>query len=102
MRRALDGAMARHTLPQMPSGSPLHRFVPVLGSLVASGESALGGATSCVQVSPPSRETYRPLPLPPLVISHGRRRTCHSPAKTIRGLDGSKQTSLAPVSAFLN
>src|SRR5262249_22643261 len=90
----------RHTLPQIPSGSPSQRFVPLSASFAASGASALGGATSCVQLSPPSRETYSPLPGPPLVSSHGLRRACHRPAKRMRGLFGSKQTSLAPVSAF--
>src|SRR5262245_58064112 len=84
----------------MPSGSPSQRFVPLSASLLASGESAFGGATSCVQLSPPSRETYSPLPGPPLVISHGLRRVCHRPANRMRGLVGSKQTSLAPVSTF--
>ncbi len=32
----------------------------------------------CVHESPPSRETYRPLPGPPLMRSHGSRRVCHS------------------------
>ena len=40
----------------------------------------LPGLPSCFQVSPPSREMYRPLPGPPLVSSHGLRRVCHRPA----------------------
>src|SRR4029077_14425159 len=56
---------------------------------------------SCVHVSPPSREVYKPLPGPPEFISHGCRRACHRPAKRMRGLVGSKQTSEAPVSSSL-
>src|SRR5579864_7859192 len=82
----------------MPSGKPSQYFLPAGGSLSASGASGLGGGTSCVQLSPPSRETYRPLPGPPLVSSHGRRRACHIPANSTFGLLGSKQTSEAPVS----
>src|SRR5262249_25647325 len=88
--------------PQIPSGNSPAYFLPLGGSWLASGFSGLGVGISCVQVSPPSRDTYSPLPGPPLVISHGRRRACHSPAKRMRGLAASKQTSDAPVSASLN
>src|SRR5262245_53499298 len=90
-RCEFEGATATPTLPQMPEGKPFG-FSP-LRSRFALRDS---------QVSPPSRETYRSLPGPPLVISHGRRRACQKPAKITRGLFGSMHTSLAPVSSFLN
>src|SRR5207248_2405760 len=65
----------------------------------ASGVSGGGGGTNSVQVSPPSREVNRPLPLPPLVRLQGVRRACHMPAKSTFGADGSRQTSEAPASA---
>src|SRR5438132_13426886 len=92
MRLESDGATATQTLPYGPSGRP---------SLV-SGSPFGGFGPSSSQVSPLSRDTYSPLPGPPEVISHGLRRVCHKPAKTIRGLFGSRQTVLAPVSAFLD
>ena len=76
-----DGATARPILPQIALGQPL-------GSASCPWPRPpcrrSGGATSCVQVSPPSRETYRPLPGPPLVSlprpcaapATGRRRRC--------------------------
>src|SRR5437764_94761 len=79
----LDGAMATPILPHGPSGRPC------------------SPGLSCVHVSPPSRDVYRPLPGPPEVISHGLRRVCHRPANRMRGLFGSRHTSLAPVSASL-
>src|SRR5688500_12383825 len=75
-RLGSDGATATPTLPQTPSGNP--------------------GPLSCFQVSPASREPYRPLPGPPLVMSQGVRRACHNPAKTMLGLEGSNATSDAP------
>src|SRR5438270_4093738 len=82
-RRLSDGATATPILPHAPSGRPA------------------SPALSCFQVSPPSRETYSPLPGPPDVISHGLRRACQRPAKMIRGLFGSRARSLAPVSESL-
>src|SRR5258708_5763924 len=85
----------------MPSGKPSQYFLPGGASVSASGESLGGGGMSCVQLSPPSREAYRPPPGPPLVNSHGFRRVCQRPANSTLGLDGSRQTSDAPVSASL-
>src|SRR5207249_297615 len=82
-RRPSDGATATPIFPHAPSGSPPSPDF------------------NCFQVSPPSRDTYKPLPGPPEVISHGRRRVCHKPAKMILGLFGSIATSLAPVSESL-
>ena len=88
--------------PRCPRAGPSAYFLPLRRRPCRRrAMSARGGATSCVQVSPPSRETYRPLPGPPLVRSHGRRRVCHRPANRMRGLFGSKQTSEAPVSSSL-
>ena len=52
-------------------------------------------------VSPPSRETYRSEPGPPLISSHGRRRASQNPANTTRGLFGSIATSEHPAYSFL-
>src|SRR4051812_46045607 len=98
MRFESDAATPTPILPQFPCGSPLQRLTPS----GAFSESSSGARTSCVHESPPSRETYRPLPAPPLVITHGFRCICHKPAKRMRGLFGSKQTSLAPVSSSLS
>src|SRR5262249_9145032 len=84
-RAEFDGATATPTLPQTPSGRPFF----------------FESFFSDTQVSPPSRETERSPPGPPLVNSHGRRRACQNPAKTIRGLFGSRARSDAPVSSFL-
>src|SRR5947209_4293641 len=87
MRWLFDGATATLTLPHGPLGRPFSFLAP---------------GPSFSQVSPPSRETYRPLPGPPLVNSHGRRRVCHIPANSTLGLLGSKHTSEAPVSLSLD
>src|SRR5262249_56650052 len=81
-------------------GSPWAYFLRGGASLRASGLSAAGGGTRRVQVSPPSCETCSPLPGPPLVRSQGIRRVCQVPAKRVRGLFGSKQTSEAPASGL--
>src|SRR5438552_1258635 len=72
------------------------------GSIHRSCVSPWCSPRRLLNVRPPSRETYRSLPGPPLVISHGRRRVCQKPAKTTRGLFGSIATSEHPVSSFLN
>src|SRR6266487_1830463 len=92
MRCEFDGATSTAILPQGFAGRPLG---------FASPPPLRSGFAKDVQVSPPSRETERSEPGPPLVISHGRRRACQKPAKMTRGLFGSIQTSLAPVSSFL-
>src|SRR5262249_36536426 len=82
MRWLFDGATCTFTLPHGPLGRP-RSFSPP--------------GPSFSHVSPPSRETCSPLPDPPLTSSQGRRRACHIPASTTRGLLGSMQTSDAPV-----
>src|SRR5258708_4569162 len=86
MRDAFDGAPAPPALPQAPAGRPFF----------------LASFLSDVQLSPPSRETNRSEPGPPLVRSHGRRRACQNPAKITRGLFGSMAMSEQPVSSSLN
>src|SRR5579884_2802305 len=86
----------------MPSGKLPAYFLPAGASLPKSGDLGVGVGINCVQVSPPSREVYSPLPGPPLVKAHGTRRACHRPANSTRGLFGSKHTSDAPVSLSLN
>ncbi len=76
-----DGATRTPTLPHSPPGRPL--------------------PFSCVQVSPPSAERYRPLPGPPLLSFQGSRFACHRPANRMRGFDGSIATSAAPVNSSL-
>src|SRR5262249_21211698 len=97
-RWLFDAATPTVTFPYGPFGKPSF-FSPGL-PVSLSPCPALGGPI-CFHVSPPSRETNSPLPGPPLVSSHGLRRACHIPAKRIRGLFGSKQTSDAPVSRSL-
>src|SRR6516162_2198568 len=87
--RPSEGATATPTFPQGPLGKPF----------LADSTPSCG--PSNFQVSPPSRDTCNPLPGPPLVNSQGCRRVCHMPANTIIGFEGSRQTSLAPVSGFL-
>src|SRR5579862_46665 len=62
------------------------------------------GKPSCrrVHVSPPSVDRHRPLPFPPLSSFHGKRRTCHMPAKRTLGLPGSITRSPVPVVSFTN
>src|SRR5947209_3583815 len=84
-----------------PSLEPIMRL-GFLGSIHRSWLSPWCSPLTSLKVTPPSRETYSPLPGPPEVNSLVRRRHCHSPAKRARGLLGSRQTSLAPVSASLN
>src|SRR4051812_12845674 len=84
----------------MPGGRPFAPVAPAFFSLPLP--LPLSPVFKDVHVSPPSRETYRSDPGPPLVISHGRRCVCQNPANTIRGLLGSMHTSDAPVSSFLN
>src|SRR5579864_5549844 len=96
--RLSEAATPTPTLPQIPFGRPFFKnlsagFNPSFADFASFSES---------QVSPPSCETYRPLPGPPLVSSQGRRRVCQVPAKRMRGLLGSKHTSLAPVFSSTN
>src|SRR6185312_56624 len=62
------------------------------------------GRPSCsrVHVSPPSVERQSPLPFPPFSRFHGKRRTCHMPAKSTLGLPGCITRSLVPVVSFTN
>src|SRR5207249_8320848 len=93
--------MATPTLPHGMGGKPLQYFLPGDAGWAASSESAGGGATSSVQVSPPSREVNSPLPAPPLVRLQGLRRACHMPANRTVGAFGSRLTSEAPVSLMM-
>ncbi len=48
-------------------------------------------------VAPPSFETYRPPPAPPLFRPHVLMSIGHAPAKTTRGFDASAARSETPV-----
>ena len=68
------------TLPHGLGGRPFG----LSSSFLSVGSRFWPGAgcgPSCFQVSPPSRETWRLLPGPPLLSSHGRRRVC-APQRT--------------------
>src|SRR5204863_4419293 len=95
-RCELEGAIATPTLPQMPEGRPLLGVPPG-----ADAPGSPGRFFRLFHVSPPSRETYRSEPGPPLISSHGRRRASQNPAKITRGLFGSIATSEQPAYSFL-
>ncbi len=78
----LLGAMAMPIRPKSPSGKP--------SSLVR-----------LVQVSPPSKVTYMPLPSPPLLKIQGQRRYSHIAQMSLLGLTGSMTKSAAPVRSLL-
>src|SRR4030095_10397662 len=82
MRFGFDWAIATTTLPTSPLGSPC--------------------PCSRFHVMPPSFVTNRPLPGPPLSRPHVLILSCHIPAKSLRGFEGSMASDEQPVFSSTN
>src|SRR5690348_10062058 len=71
-------------------------------SILPTGERGSPGSVMRDQVAPVSRDTYTPLPGPPLNMAHVCMTTSHVPAKSTPGLVASIERPEQPVFSLTN